>query len=161
MRRTFFYIFAALLLLALAGCPADTKTLKPRALDFVHKAWDVNAVTSFMTPIFQESMKGRADQPTTVGSGGTLGAPGGTGSAIPGPAPQLARLGQDALSKITEADLTIQAQKKWAQVTVGVNMDYGREEIKMVWLYVDKQWYVYAGSGGEENAYGKAPYFVD
>jgi hypothetical protein len=148
------------MLLVLAGCPPNTTTLKPRALDFVHKAYDSAAITEYMTPVLQESVKG-ASQNNAANSASNYGVSGGTGTAMPGPAPQLARLGQESLAKVTDADLKVETRGKWAQVTVGVTMPYGREDVKTLWLFLDGTWYLYAGSGGEETTYGKAPYFVN
>jgi hypothetical protein len=160
MYRISFFIFTAVMLLVLAGCPPSTVTLKPRALEFVHKAYDAAAITTYMTPVLQESIKNvtqNAGATSMAGDGGGAS----TGSAMPGPAPMLARLGQEPLSKVTDADLKVESQGKWAQVTVSVTMPYGREDIKTTWLFLNGTWYLYAGSGGEETTYGKAPYFVD
>jgi hypothetical protein len=149
MYRITFFIFTIVMLLVLAGCPPSTATLKTRALEFVHKAYDSAAITQYMTPAFQESAKA-IEKPS-----------GDSRLATRSPASKLAALGKDVLSKVTDADITIQARGKWAQVTVGVTLPYGREDIPTTWLFVDGNWYLFVGGGGEEATYGKAPYFVD
>ncbi len=152
MRYLAVVIFAVSLALSVSSCNSGQGDLKPRSLEFIHKSLDINASISYMTPIMQESMKSLMQGAPAFTSG--------AGFAMPGAAAQLQRLGQEALSNVTEANLAIQVKSKWAQVTVTVSMPYGQEVIKTHWIRLDNVWYIYSGSGGEVTEYGEVPYFV-
>jgi hypothetical protein len=153
MRNLTVIILALVFALGLSSCNNGQVELKARALDFVHKATDTNASITFMSPVMQGSMK-------TIMEGNPTFQSGNAGFAIPGAAMNLQRLGQDALSKVTDANLTTAVKGKWGQVTINITMPYGQEVIKTNWIKVDKVWYLYSGSGGEVTEYGEVPYFV-
>lgn len=151
MRNLTVVILALAFAVGLMSCASPSVDLKARALEYVHKATDTNASISMMSPVMQESMKTiMKDNPTMSGQG----------FAIPGAAMQLQRLGQDALSAVTDANLAVAVKGKWGQVTVTVTMPYGQEVVKTQWIKVDKVWYLFNGSGGEVTEYGEVPYFV-
>lgn len=144
-------ILALVFAFGLSSCNNGQADLKARALEYVHKAADTNAAISMMSPVMQESMKTvMKDNPPMSGQG----------FAVPGATMQLQRMGQDALSAVTDANLTVAVKGKWGQVTVTVTMPYGQEVIKTNWIKVDKVWYLFNGSGGEVTEYGEVPYFV-
>lgn len=153
MRNLTVVILALVFALGLSSCNNGQVELKARALDFVHKATDPAATMPIMSPVMQASMKTIMEGDPTFRSGSA-------GFAMPGAAMQLQRLGQDALSKVTDSNLDVAVKGKWGQVVVNITMPYGQEVIKTQWIKVDKVWYLFNGTGGEITEYGEAPYFV-
>ncbi len=153
MRYLTAVILALVFALGLSSCNNGQADLKARSLDFVHKATDTTAAMPFMSPVMQGSLK-------TIMEGNPTFQSGSAGFAIPGAAMELQRLGQDALAKVTDADLDVAVKGKWGQVTVNVNMPYGQVPVKTHWVKVDKVWYMVSNTDGEKTEYGEIPYFV-
>jgi len=145
-RPLFFGTLLIAILLGIAACNPGHVLLEGRVKSYLKVACDFNAAKEFLTPLMQEAV-------ASYGSGG------GT-AAMPGAAPKLQQLGQEALNKVGSGNIEIQARGRWAQVTISVPTDYGNEPVPTIWLKLGSTWYLYSGSGGEVNKYGEPPYFA-
>ena len=134
------------ILLGAAACSPSHVILEGRVKSYLKVATDFNAAKEFLTPLLQEAVVSHGV------SGGSM--------TMPGTAPKLQQLGQEALNKVGSGNIEIQGRGKWAQVTVFVPTEYGNEPVPTVWLKIGTTWYLYSGSGGEVNEYGEPPYFT-
>ncbi len=135
------------ILLGAAACNPSHVVLEGRVKSYLKVATDFNAAKEFLTPLMQEA----------VGSHGS----GGGSITMPGAAPKLQQLGQEALNKVGSGNIEVHGRGKWARVTILVPTEYGNEPVPTIWLKLGTTWYLFSGSGGEVNKYGEPPFFAN
>ena|GEM_PF-2300468 len=141
-------LLAGMLLLGTACAGIGEQALKTRGMAYLKVANDLNAAKDFMTPKMQDSLGGTAR--------------GGTGTvALPGIPLRLMSASSEQLAGITEADVSAQAMGKWGKVRVTLEGEVGARELDTIWVKVGGEWFLFAGTDGEIEAYGKPPVFVD
>jgi len=136
----------ALIVVALiaSSCGGKDFALERRALDFFHKAYDLNNVREFLTPVLQQGI-GDVDL---------------NNFAVPGMPVQVVAAGKENLEKLTAADISTRVKGKWGQVTASVNSPAGILEVTTLWVKVNGTWYLFAGTDGEKAKYGKPAEFI-
>jgi len=118
--------------------------LEARVLSYVKVANDLNKIKPFLTPFVQES----------VPEGGIQ------SLAMAGIPTEFLRQPSETLQKITSADITLRIKGKWAEATIHLPTPAGTQDIKTIWLKEGGEWYLFTGSGGEIEKYGKPPIFI-
>ena len=143
--------FSMFLLLAavapLTSCQPSTGGLAERVVSFVRTAGDLNQSKQYLTPLMQQSLEKVQTE--------------GAGIALPGAAPILQRLTEPDRLAITADNVRVRSRGKWAQARITITSEMGNETVDTIWLNVEGQWYLYSGTGGEQNEYGSPPYFTN
>jgi len=138
-------VFALVFSLTIFGCRGQINPkLEARVLSYVRVANDVNKIRPFLTPFAQEHIP--------EGAGQSL--------AMAGIPTEFLNESSETLEKITSADITLRVKGKWAEVTIRLPSAAGTQDVKTIWLKEGGEWYLFTGSGGEIEKYGKPPIFI-
>lgn len=139
-------IFMALATLWLGACGGKADpVLEGRALEFLRNAQDATKISQFLSPLMSQSTQPSQSQQMGL---------------VPGLPKDIYAVDPEQLQKISSADISIRKKGKWAQVSARVPTTTGTIVIKTTWVKVEGQWYLFSGTDGEIQTYGKPPLFV-